>query len=73
MSEAFVVRVLMDLEMQGERVPTLWAVVTDDSEAAIRAVQDAVPSGFDVDEAVGKLSVDTVKSLQLYPGKPRRL
>jgi hypothetical protein len=73
MSEAYVVRVRMDIRDENTRAFALWAVVAISKEAALSAVRATIPSGSLVDKVVGNLSTETTKRLELQPDKPQHL
>ena len=60
-----------EIEVMGERVPSMWAIVADDPAAAVIAVQARLTAGSITDGVVGTLSADTAKALALQPGVPR--
>lgn len=73
MPGAIVVREITEIVSQGERVPALWIVVTDDPEAAQKAVEARVSAGSIVQATDGKVGAETVKRLGLAPGQAWQL
>jgi hypothetical protein len=69
MAQAILVKVITDQAISDSGVPTLWAVVTDDPEIALRIARDELPPGWTAELTTDRLSDETVKRLGLVPGR----
>ena len=73
MTEAFLVSVTTEIEVAGERAQSLWAVIASSPEEAVGLVRRNIAPGATADRTIGKLLPETVKRLELEPGRPRHL
>ena len=72
-TEAYVVSVTTEIEVMGEHAQSLWAVIANSSEEAIRLVQVSIAPRATADRTIGKLSSETIRRLGLEPGRPLHL